>query len=99
MVLAVHRDATGIGGYGREEGGVRNAEPHFLPFHIATGMQGARILIHAGEQWITARFSPVRSRHSDEKKKRHCRPYRPAMPLGTGHTAQGECETGRNPEN
>jgi len=58
VVLAVHRAAAGVGRYGSEESGVRNAEPHFLPFHVAAGMQCARILIHAGEQWIPPGFSP-----------------------------------------
>jgi len=36
-------------------------------FHVAAGMQCASILVHAGQQWIPARFSPIRGRHSDEK--------------------------------
>ena len=98
-MLAIHRTATGVGGYGCEEGGVRNAEPHFFPFHVAAGMQGARILIYPGEQRIPPCLSPVRRRHSYEKEKCHRSPHRPAMTLGPRHTAERIREARGNREN
>src|SRR5207302_10653571 len=99
IVVTVHGAAAGVSSYGREEGGVRNAEPYFLSFHVAAGMQGARALIHANEERIPPRLSPVRGRHSNEKEKRHRRPYCPAMPLRPRHTAEGVGEAGGNREN
>src|SRR5258705_13398025 len=62
-------------------------------------MQVARVLIHASKERISTSFSPIRRRNSDEKEKRHRRPYCPAMPLAAGHTAECVCETRRNREN
>ena len=44
VVHAVHRAATGIRGDGGEQRGLRDAEPHFLAFHVAARL-AARVSV------------------------------------------------------
>src|SRR3546814_2803682 len=59
------------------------------------GLLGAGSLIYACEQWIPARFGPVRGRHADEKEHGHRPPDSPSVLLRFGHTRSEERRVGK----
>ncbi len=88
--------ATGIGGDGGEERGLRDAEAHLLAFHIAAGVDQRGLLVDAMQQWVRLRFCPVTDGVSGDKQNGHCGKHRPTVSGRAGHLAQGDGQGGRN---
>src|SRR6185312_1796206 len=87
VVGAVHGATTCVGGDGRPQGGIGNAEADVLALHVAARLQRAGVLINANEQRISPSLSPVSGGNANHKKDGHGRPHCPAVALRTSHPA------------
>ena len=87
----IDRAVRGVGGGGRPERRVGDAEANLLAFHVAAGLQIARRLIdlEGGEGGIPLGLGPVASRESREKQDTHCREECPSLALVADHPTEG----------
>src|SRR4051794_11713838 len=85
---AVDSAATGIGGHGCPQCGVRNAEADFFALHVSAGLQCADVLVNSGDERIATPPRPINCSDSDQEQDCHCRPDGPTMALRTGHSAE-----------
>src|SRR5437879_5669176 len=90
---AVDRTAARIGGDGREQRGIGDAETHFLAFHVAARLQRRGMLVNSVQKRIASGLSPICRCNTAQKESCHRRPDRPAVALRSGHSAQRISET------
>ncbi len=78
---AIDRAARGRRGDHREQAGRIDAVAHFLAFHVAARLQGARALVHAQRrQQRVARLLGRRDGHNgNDKHHAHRRQHGPAL--------------------
>src|SRR5579883_2041784 len=90
VMHVVDRAARGVGGDGREERGLGDAEAHLLPFHVAAGLDRALRAVDAerGEGRIARRLRPIDRRGAGEEEQPHHREDRPALTLIADHPAE-----------
>ena len=92
--MAVDRAAGGIRGHRGKEGGIKDAEAHFLAFHIAAGLidpQGRQPRVAVG-------LRPPADQHPHQEEQKHGGPHRPAVFLVPHHAAQVIGQAGGNQE-
>src|SRR5579864_75062 len=102
----VHRVDRAVGcggGGGGPQRRVDDAEAHLLAFHVSTGLQRTRGLIHAGrpEERVPAELEPFGHPEERDEDQHHRREQRPPLPGVADHDAkrvrqrrgdQGDCQ-------
>ena len=96
VMHAIHGATTGVGRDRSKQCGVRDAEPHFLAFHVSAGVQRRCMLVGPGKKRITSCFRPIGRRHAGKKQESHRRPDCPAVTLRPGHPAERVGQAGGN---
>ena len=93
IVHRIDRTAGGIRCDRGEERGIENAEPDFLPLHVAAG--NAETLVNR----ITIRLRPPAQQHSANEKGQHRGPDGPAVFLILHHSAEVVSQPAADREN
>ena len=92
--MAVDRAAGGVRGHRGKEGGIKDAEAHFLAFHVAGGLVNPQ----GGQPRVAVGFRPPADQHPHQEEQKHGGPHRPAVLLVPDHAAQVIGQPGGNQE-